>query len=95
MAAKVEVKVLPHELAVLINGLPHLLLRRNDLGGIQSYYKTTGVRDPIYFIEFTTARGLIVADYNDRKLWERILAALRDSKLFDNMLGAQSLPGSA
>jgi hypothetical protein len=92
---KIEVKVGPSEIAVLIKSLPHLLLRRQDLTGFQSYYKTTGVRDPLYFIEFTMRNGLIVSDYNDRDLWEKILIALLEAKIFDHMLGTAGLPGSA
>jgi hypothetical protein len=93
--SKIEIKIGPSEVAVLIRNLPHLLLRRQDLIGIQSYYKTTGVRDPLYFIEFTMRHETIIADYNDRKLWEGILIGLRDARLFDHMLGAAPLPGSA
>lgn len=93
--SKIEIKIGPSEVAVLIRNLPHLLLRRQDLIGIQSYYKTTGVRDPLYFIEFTMRNDTIIADYNDRLLWERILIGLRDARIFDHMLGAAPLPGSA
>ena len=93
---KVEVLVRPNEICVLIKGLPHLLLRRQDLSGVQTYWKTTGVRGgSLYFIEFTTRNGVIISDYNDRALWEKILAALLDARLFDHMLGAAPLPGSA
>lgn len=92
---KIEITVGPHEVAILINRLPHLMLRRCDVSGMQAYYKTTGVREVLYFIEFTTKNGLIVADYTDRKLWEKILTGLRDARPFDNMLGALPLPGSA
>jgi hypothetical protein len=92
---KVEIRVGPSEICVLIKGLPHLLLRRQDLSGIQTYYKSTGVRFPLYFIEFTTRHGTIIADYNERWLWEEILSGLRDARIFDHMLGTAGLPGSA
>lgn len=82
-------------MSIRIRGLPHLMFRRAGLSAIHSYYKTTGVRDPIYFIEFTTDAGLVISDYNERELWERILEGLRDARLFEHMLGAASLPGSA
>lgn len=89
------VQVTPCEISILIRGLPHLILRRSDLAGIQSYIKTVGVRDPVYFIEFSMRTGDIIADYDMRTLWEQILVALRDSRIFDNMQGAGPLPGSA
>lgn len=91
----VEVQIASSEICVLIKGLPHLMLRRQDVSGFQAYYKTTGVRDPLYFIEFTTSRGAVISDYNDRSLWEMILKELRKSKMFDHMLGENPLPGSA
>lgn len=85
---RVIVNVGPHEIAVLIGGMPHLLLRRSEIIGVQSYIKSAGPREPIYFIEISTARaGLIVSDYDNRPLWEEILAALRDARMFDEMLG--------
>lgn len=94
--AKVEVKVRPNEISILIKGLPHLLLRRHDLSGIQAYWKTTGVLGgALFFIEFTTSNGVITSDYNDRALWESILVAIRDANMFDRMLGESRLPGSA
>lgn len=91
----VEINVGPSEIIVLIKGLPHLLLRRQDLSGIQTYYKTIGVRQTLYFIEFTTRNGVIISDYNEFWLWEAILIKLREAKIFDHMLGTASLPGSA
>lgn len=93
--ATVQVEVLPCEVAVLIRGLPHLLLRRADLSGMQAYIKNVGVRKPLYFIEFTTRSGPIVADYDQRPLWETILRQLRAARIFENMQGAGPLPGSA
>ena len=92
---RVDLQVGPSEIAILINGLPHMILRRQELDAVQSYYKTTGVRDALYFIEFTTRHGVVVADYPDRALWENILAKLKDAHLFDHMLGTAPLPGSA
>lgn len=95
MKSEVEIQVLPCEVAILIHGLPHLLLRRADLTGMQAYIKNVGVREPVYFIEFTTRHGLIVADYDKRPLWEQILRSLKEAKIFENMQGAGPLPGSA
>lgn len=95
MKQGVEIQVLPCEVTVLIRGLPHLILRRADLTGMQAYIKNIGVREPVYFIEFTTRHGLIVADYDKRPLWEAVLRSLKEAKIFENMQGAGPLPGSA
>ncbi len=95
MSYAVKVTVTPCEIGILIQGLPHLLLRRGDLVGIQAYIREAGSRVPIYFIEFTTQHGEIVCDYDNRKLWEMILAALRDARLFEHMQGQSVLSGSA
>lgn len=95
MKQMVEIEVLPCEVAVLIQGLPHLILRRAVLTGIQAYIKSIGVREPIYFIEFSMLDGLIIADYDQRSLWEQVLRALKSAKVFENMQGAGPLPGSA
>lgn len=87
-APLVEVSVGPCEIAVLIKGLPHLLLRRSDIVGIQSYIWRVGTRAPIYVLEFSTTNGHeICSDYDERPLWEAILRALGDAKLFNRELG--------
>ena len=93
--ARVQVKVGPNEVCVLINGLPHVMLRRKDLTGIQSYWKTSGSRETLFFLEFTLRHGPMICDYAERDLWEEILSALLKSRLFDHMLGSSPLPGSA
>lgn len=95
MKQNVEIQVMPCEVTVLIRGLPHLILRRADLAGMQAYIKNVGVREPVYFIEFTTRHGLIVADYDKRPLWEEVLRTVHAARIFENMQGAGPLPGSA
>lgn len=95
MKPNVKIQVSPCEVVILIRDLPHMILRRADLTGMQAYIKNVGVREPVYFIEFTTHTGLVTADYDKRPLWEAILKGLRDARPFDHMQGSAALPGSA
>ena len=88
IADRVSVRVTACEVAVFIDGLPHLLIRRKDITALQSYIKSHGAATPIYFIEISTAsHDLIVSDYDDMSLWKQILQALGEAKIFDEMLG--------
>jgi hypothetical protein len=91
----VTVEVTTDTVSVLIRGLPHLILRRMDLTAIQSYIREGGVRSTVYFIEFTVRGSTIVCDYEKRDVWEAVLAALYDAKVFAIMQGERPLPGSA
>jgi len=92
---KITIEVAPNEVAILISGIPHLLLRRPEIVSIHGYIRTVGSRGPIYFIEIVSARGTTIADYDYRWKWEAILVALRDAQIFDSMQGDGMLPGSA
>lgn len=77
-----------HEIQVLINGLPHVMLARCDLLGVQSFIKSTGPAVPMYFIVFTMVGGHEIAvDYDERLSWEKVLRALRDARIFDERFG--------
>lgn len=89
----IEVQVRPTDVMITIGGLPHLHFRRSELVCYQSYIRSHGPREPIYYIEFSTSYGLVTSDYDKKSLWEGILTALRESKLFDQMQGEGSLPG--
>lgn len=81
----VEVSVSPCDVQVLIKGLPHLLLRRSVIVGVQAYIQRA--RTPIYVIEFSTTTVEISSDYDDRDLWEAILRGLLAARLFDKDMG--------
>lgn len=86
-APKVNVVVGPSDLVVEISGVPHLILRRADVSGVESWAKTIGARETYYCIEFTTKHGVITCDYTRRDLWEAILIKLAQAKPFDEMQG--------
>lgn len=81
------VEVGPSVVIVAIGKVPHLILRRSDIGAIQGWIWNIGYRAPYYTIEITTSRGVVTADYADRSLWEEILRELADERIFDKMHG--------
>jgi hypothetical protein len=80
----VEARVGPCEAIVEICGVPHLILRRADISGIQSWIKGLGTVRPYFCIEIATRHGKIVCDYERRDLWEEILRKLADAKIFND-----------
>jgi hypothetical protein len=92
---RVEVSVGACDIVVSIRGLPHLVLRRSEIIGWQSYYRDSGVaKGAIYYIEFTTTtRDLITSNYDDRSLWEEILRALAESRMFYRVISEQPVGG--
>lgn len=85
---KIDVIVTATSAAILINDLPHVLLRRPDLMGVESYDRTTGVAERRFYIEFIMSGGTtIMCNYDRLELWVKVLAALRDAKLFDHRFG--------
>lgn len=83
----VEVKVGPSSLIIEIKGVPHLILRRADLSGIEAWIRRIGVVETYYQIEFTLGSSTIMTDYDSRDLWEEILRKLAAAKIFDEMEG--------
>lgn len=86
-AKRVEIKVGPCDIMVLIRGLPHLILRRADLSGIESWQMTIGARERYYFIQYTLRHGVITCDYDKVDLWQEILAEFSKAQVFNNMQG--------
>lgn len=94
VAPLVEVRVGPHEVAVLIRGLPHILLRRAEVLAFQAYIKSEGPAAPMYFLEVTLAGGrAVVSDYDTRTVWEAVIAGLGAAHVFDERLGEDRGPG--
>lgn len=86
-AKRVEIRVGPCDIMVLIRGLPHLILRRADLSGIESWQMSIGTRERYYFIQYTLRHGVITCDYDRGDLWREILSESAKAKVFDNMQG--------
>lgn len=84
---KVEVVAGPCDIVANINGLPHLILRRSDVIAMQSYKKSIGTVETIYYIEFEMKGRQIVCDYDDRSLWEELLRGYGALKMFNHALG--------
>lgn len=83
----ITVEVTASEIKVGVRGVPHLMLRRSEVVGVQGYIKNVGPIEPIYFIEITTKTAKIVCDYRDRSLWEAILSGMADARVFDERMG--------
>lgn len=77
-----------NQIVVSFGRVPHLILSRGDIVGVQSWLYRIGVKDPLYVIEITTRKGAtITAEYDDQKNWEAILIALAEAHLFDQLGG--------
>jgi hypothetical protein len=63
---------------IYINGIVHLLLKKEALLGFQSWIVGDGLR---YCIEFQLRGGAVLADYDSRELWTEILKLLDEAAL--------------
>lgn len=68
----VEVRHNMLSLRIFINGYLHLSLKVRELVGLQSWVTDDG----LFKIEYVTRTSRILAEYTDKKLWQRILKAL-------------------
>lgn len=87
MSERCRVEVTASEIKVVLQGIPHLVLRRSDVVGVQGYIKNIGPAVPIYFVEVTTSTGQVVCDYAERGLWEDVLVGMADARMFDERMG--------
>ena len=87
MNKRSNVEITASEIKVSVHGVPHLVLRRADVVGVQGYIKNIGPIMPIYFIEITTKTSQVVCDYSERCLWEDILAGMAEARMFDERMG--------
>ena len=87
MTDRHQIEVTASDIKIRIHGIPHLILRRSEVVGVQGYIKNVGPIEPIYFIEITTKTAEIICDYKDRCLWESILGGIADARVFDERLG--------
>lgn len=86
MAAKIKISTIIHDnqIKILINGFPHLILKKDELIGIQSWMLNDKYRN--YAIEFTMKDNVILATYIKRPIWEAILKSLNELDLFSENL---------
>lgn len=70
-----EVRYVPDvsTIKIVIDDLPHLILQRSELVGIQSWI---AVGDKMWCIEFYTTHNTILCEYESQELWEKILKLL-------------------
>ena len=87
MGKRTSIEVRTHEFCLRIDGVPHLVLRRSDIVGLQSYVRSRSAAEPIHYIEFAMRAGEVVCDYEDRTLWEEILNGIAAARLFDQRIG--------
>lgn len=55
-------------LKILVNGLPHVCVKRQELIGVQSWYT-----DGLFCIEYTTTTREILSEYDQKYKWVAIL----------------------
>lgn len=79
-----RLKINDKSIKIYINDLIHLLIKKDEFIGIQSWimeYKLIGFIQitPKYFIEYITKTRNILTEYDDIEKWKAILALLNDN----------------
>lgn len=69
---------------VYINDLLHLAFSREELIGVQSWFKGGAAR--MYYIQITLKGSCITCEYDDREKWAAVLAALDNDSIFEKFL---------
>ena len=72
------------EVRVTINSIPHLCIHKSHLTGFQGYIK--GEQAQVWYIEFYTKYGNFVSEYDNKDIWEQVLKALGEAKIFKPQL---------
>lgn len=73
-----------YQLLISINSIPHLCIRKSHLTGFQGYIK--GEQAQVWYIEFYTKYGNFVSEYDNKEIWEQVLKALGEAKIFKPQL---------
>jgi len=77
-----EIKVTAYTISILINGVPHVSIKKDELIGIQSWIE----HETLYFIEFTLRSGLIETEYDSKEKWLSVLKLLGSKDLHKRTL---------
>ncbi len=79
---KVSIKDNDNKIEVLVNELPHLVLKKSELIGYQSWF--VGEEHRTYYIEFYMNTKDILVEYNELSKWEMVLKSLQNTNLFQD-----------
>ncbi len=79
---KCSVKNQDNKIEILIDDTPHLILKRSELIGIQSWIE--GEEHKTYYIEFYFQTRDILAEYNEKEKWQSVLKSLDKENLFQD-----------
>lgn len=75
---KISVKIHEGSLKILINNLPHIFIKHDDLICFHAYYNPGNM----YMIKYYTKTSVIVTEFGNRKTWSSILKQLNQTIYF-------------
>lgn len=77
--SEIVVKVGNETFRIYFKGLIHLVMRRIDVIGVQSYYNH---EKTLFTIEYTTEKNTIVTEYEKEDVWKFILKEIEKQTPF-------------
>lgn len=81
MDEDIIVEVKDNQFKIYIDDLVHLLIKKDELIGVQSWILGDDTR--IYCIEYTLKDKEILTEYNEIDKWKRILTLIDKNNLFN------------
>lgn len=80
----IKISIKDNCLKILISNTVHLMIKQDELVGIQAWIKGDEVET--YWIEYTLRDRELLCSYNEKNKWGKILMLLNDAKLFNEKL---------
>lgn len=81
---KVQVEIHDNQVSVLIDAMPHVILRQDELTGVQAYIYGGFTRT--FHIDFMMKTKTMNCSYDSKAKWHAILKALKQQNLFKGEL---------